>query len=303
MDIYGRYNWRACLSVFSANRTGNRFVYYGSHNGLDFLGRIAGSNEDSLRLTYFHVAMMLTLASLIMNKLYKGKISIPSLSLWLPLLSFTALLAISIIWSPDFNMAIFELARHSFMVVLCVMVVMIVDSRWRVKLVVWVMVLTTFAISVLSVYQTITKGTIFAPIVNQVATELGMPIYRTTGTFSNPNVLGLFLMAGVILPFAQLFELGISSNERFFLFVCLVGTSIGLVLTFSRSGWLSVLTGLFIIVLLNKKWSYIWYFLGVMSVLVVVLAYTKPIVVEAMFGRFITISTHPKILLHHQGYH
>ena len=258
--------------------------------GIDFLGQIGETTEEAtFRLTYFHLVMILTLASVFLHLLLKKRISIPSFSVWPPIILFLIAIAISTIYTPDFKTGCIEFARIAFMVLTMVIVMIIVNNKWRSSLVVWSMILIPFFVSVLALYQLINEGSIFAPIVRKVATEIGMPVYRSTGTFSNPNALGCFLMVGIIPAFALLFDRKLIKFLKVMLVMSIAVTSIALLISFSRGSWLSTLAGFFFVIILHRKWSYIAYFLILVIAVFIVLAITEPVVVEAVLDRFESI--------------
>ncbi|MCE5252191.1 O-antigen ligase family protein [bacterium] len=255
--------------------------------GFDFLGKIAEASDQSIiRLTYFHLAMVLTLFSVFLHLLLKKKIAIPVTSLWPPLLAFLSVMMISIIYSPDFDSGCFEVARMIFMALVTLVIMVLTNKKWRAYLILWTIILVPFLVSVLSIYQLLNEGSIFAPIVRKVATELGMPVYRSTGTFSNPNALGCFLMVGIIPAFALLFQKKQSLFLRILLITSIGVTGVALLISFSRGSWLSTLAGVLVVVLLHRKWSYIFYFLIGAVAVFVILAITQPVVVEAVYDRF-----------------
>lgn len=260
--------------------------------GLDFIGRVSSEGEvGGFNLTYFHLAFVITIISMILHNMYQGKLAIPQFSLWVPLITFNVMLAVGVIWAPDFESAIFSVVRTVFMGLLTLTVVMVINKKWHLSLVFWAFVAVTSAVSVLTVYQLVNEGSIFAPVVNQIAMDLGMPVYRATGTFANPNILASFLMTGLVLSFARVFQKKLTMIEKVFLITCIVITTVGILLSFSRSAWLSCMAGLGLILVYHKKWSYIWYSLILLMIIFFVLLITKPIIIEATFGRFLSIFT------------
>ncbi|MBN1294030.1 MAG: O-antigen ligase family protein [Candidatus Latescibacteria bacterium] len=258
--------------------------------GIDFIGVITETSEDAVfKLTYFHLATVLTTVSIFLNLLLKGKLNIPNISLWPPVLASIVIIAISTIYSPVFDAGFLELARTLFMVMITLMILIIINKKWRAQIVIWTLIVIPFAISIVSIYQLLNEGSILTPIVRKVATEIGMPVFRSSGTFSNPNALGCFLMVGIVIAVSLMFIEKQSILAKLILMVSIAVSGIGLLITFSRGSWLSTAAGIFFIVLLHRKWSYITYFSIVIIALVVVLAITQPVVVDAVLSRFTTI--------------
>ncbi len=73
------------------------------------------------------------------------------------------------------------------------------NKPWKVLFVTGAMIAAPLAVAVITLYQLYTEGTFFAPIVIKVANAIGLPVFRSTGTFRNPNNLACYLMIGVTL--------------------------------------------------------------------------------------------------------
>ena len=256
--------------------------------GLDILGIIskATTAESEYRLTYFHLALLLVIISTFLNVILKRKTKIPSLDLWPPLVAFTTMYAVSLIYTPDFFNGTFQFVRYLALSFICLIVIICIDSRWKLTAVVWFMLITPAAISILTMYQFYTQGAIFAPIVIKMATVLGLPVYRSTGTFSSPNKLACFLMIGVVIPFGLLFMKKLLPVIKIALVFFLVVSSVALAATFSRGGWVSTFFGLAVIVYFHRKWSYFYYFITFIVLIILGISVFIPEVWELVFDRF-----------------
>jgi O-antigen ligase len=182
-----------------------------------------------------------------------------------------------------------EFSRLLILVVLALAMVMCIDSKWKVKFVMWSYVIIPISVSLFTVYDVITGGEFYKAQIIKVATELGIHVYRSTGTFHNPNDLATFLMIGVIVSFGLLFVKKMNIVLKILLIVCVLLTSAGLITTFSRGGWLSTFSGCFVLILLHRRWSYLGLFIGLLVTMFIVLSIKFPEIVLATFGRFATI--------------
>ncbi len=256
--------------------------------GLDILGIITKTTaaDSEYRLTYFHLALLIVLISTLLNLILRRKTKIPSINLWPPLIAFTVIYAISLIYTPDFFAGAYQFIRYFVLSLICLIVLVSVDTRFKLSVVVWTMILTPVAISILTMYQFYTQGSIFAPIVIKVATVIGIPMFRSTGTFSSPNKLACFLMLGVVIPFGILFLKKINPYTKLLLILSMIISGIGLAASFSRGGWISTLSAIIVIIYFHRKWSYLWYFLGFTVFGIVVVSIQFPEVWEVVFDRF-----------------
>ncbi len=259
--------------------------------GFDFLGRITRASEGNVNfnLTYFHIALLITFISTFLNLVLRRRTVIYSCDLWPPLIVFYIVLSYSLIYTPDFPDGMMTFVRIVVMGLITLIVIESVDKPWKVSFVMWILVLIPAAISVLTVYQLMTQGSFYAPKVTKMATSLGLAVYRSTGTFDNPNKLACFLMIGIIVAFSMLFLQERKFGARFILVSSLILTGVGILSTFSRAGWISSIAGMLLIVALHKKWSYFAILGGILLFVTILLTIKIPQLWEVIIDRFASI--------------
>jgi len=256
--------------------------------GLDILGIIAKTTagDSEYRLTYFHLALLIVFISTLLNLILRRKTKIPSVNLWPPLIAFTLIYAISLIYTPDFFAGVYQFIRYFVLSLICLIVLVSVDTKNKLSVVIWTMILAPVAISILTMYQFYTQGSIFAPIVIRVATVIGIPMFRSTGTFSSPNKLACFLMLGVVIPFGILFLKNINPYKKLLLILSIIISGVGLAASFSRGGWISTLVAIMVVIYFHRKWSYLWYITGFAFFSIIVISIKFPEIWEVVFDRF-----------------
>ena len=258
--------------------------------GVDFLGRITKSTGDvNFNFTYFHIALLVTFISTFLNLVLKRRTLIKSVNLWPPLIVFILILSYSLIYTPNFPDGAMTFVRVVVMGLISLIVIECVDREWKVRLLMWSMVFIPVAISVLTIYQLMTEGSFYAPRVVKMATSLGLAVFRSTGTFDNPNKLACFLMIGVVIPFGMMFIKEMKLPVKIMLFVSLIVASIGLLTTFSRAGWISTIFGLILVVALHKKWSFFVIFFTIVIFTTIILSIKIPQMWEVILDRFNSI--------------
>lgn len=258
--------------------------------GIDFLGVIAeDKSAQYYKLTYFHLATILTFISAGTNLILRKKTTIPSASIWPPLVAFLLMYAVSLTRTPYINDALFTCARVLMLSMSVLIILLNVDRIWKVGFLVGMMMFVPLGVAIVTLYQLYTEGSFFAPIVIKVANAIGLPVFRSTGTFTNPNSLACYLMVGVVLSFALLFAKSIPFPVRFLVFACVIVTSLGLIASFSRGGWISTIVASAFIVVFHKKWSYFGYFALFVLLCVFLISLKVPNLWEVVFERFGTI--------------
>ncbi|MFC1485876.1 O-antigen ligase family protein [Candidatus Latescibacterota bacterium] len=256
--------------------------------GLDFFGTITEQSEI-FTFTYFHIVMVLTFLSVIMNQLLRREIEIPSVTLWPPVILFLIIMSVSLLYTPLFMEGFMEFARLCVLLLLTFTMIVCVDTLKRIKFVVWCYILVPALVAIYTVYEILTQGAFFASQVSRVAVELGIPVYRSTGTFHNPNQLGCFLMIGVTIGFGMLLMKGLNWMVRLILIASISITVIGIVASFSRTAWLSTGVAVLFIILLHRRWSYFFILTAIVAIVLFILSIKFPHILLSTFDRFATI--------------
>ncbi len=256
--------------------------------GMDYLGRI-GEKQYLFTLTYFHIVLIVTLLSVFLHTFLRQRKKIPSCSLWMPFFAFLVVMAVSVIYTPMFREGFMEVVRLFVLGMLGFAIIICVDSKLRVQIVTWSFIIIPTAVSIRTIYEIATEGEFYKAQVIQMATQMGISVYRSTGTFLNPNELAIFIMVGVMAGFALLFLKNLKLLFKLFIGLCVGIVGIALVATFSRGGWLATLSGIFIIILLQRRWSYFFMFAGLGVMVLVVLSVTHPEIILSSLDRFVSI--------------
>ncbi|MDP2982479.1 MAG: O-antigen ligase family protein [Candidatus Latescibacter sp.] len=258
---------------------------------LDIIGYITSGTEGFkyLNITYFHFALTLTFLSTISSVLKRQKMHIPSANIWPPLLAFLFLYSISLIWTPDIKEASIFILRIIVLSLTVLMILMNIDRIWKFSFFVGILIAVPLVVAIITLYQFFSEGSIFAPIVMKMANALGLPVYRSTGTFSNPNTLACFLMAGATLAFGLLFAKGIPSIFRVALLATFITIILGLISSFSRGGWVSTMGAICLVVVFHKKWSYFGYFAIFLIFCLFIISIKTPQMYAVVFDRIGTI--------------
>ena len=230
--------------------------------------------------------MFVTFASVFLNSFLKRKITFPSITLWTPLIAFLTMTLISTIYSPNFLLGFMEFIRLVVLAILAFAILISIDSKRRVKFVVWSYILIPLGVAIFTIYEILTEGAFFSSQVARVATELGIPVYRSTGTFHNPNDLACFLMIGISISFAILIIEKTKIYTKVMMIVITGIIGIALIASFSRGGWLSTFVAVALIIILQRKWSYVALFGGMFILMLIILSVKFPHIILSALDRF-----------------
>ncbi|MFC1539194.1 O-antigen ligase family protein [Candidatus Latescibacterota bacterium] len=254
--------------------------------GFDFFAQITEGDAEIFVLTYFHIFMFMTFISVFLKHCLNRKLTFPSISLWPPLIAFLTMTLISTIYSPNFMLGFIEFVRLVVLTFLAFAILISIDSKKKVKFVVWSYILIPLSVAIFTIYEIITQGAFFSSQIARVATELGIPVYRSTGTFHNPNDLACFLMIGILLSFAVLIIEKTNKYTKVIMIVIIGIISFALIASFSRGGWLSTFVAIAFIIFLQRKWSYAALFGGVFILTFIVLSIKFPHIILSALDRF-----------------
>ncbi|MFC1541491.1 O-antigen ligase family protein [Candidatus Latescibacterota bacterium] len=254
--------------------------------GFDFFAQITRSEEQLFNFTYFHIIMIITFLSIFLKSCLNRKLTFPSISLWTPLIAFLTMTLLSTLYTPYFLMGFMEFFRLIVLALLAFSILISIDSKNKLKFVVWCYILIPFSVALFTIYEILTEGAFFASQIARVATALGIPVYRSTGTFHNPNDLACFLMIGITIGFSLL----IIKNTKIYtklIIIAIIGvTSIALIASFSRGGWLSTFVAVIFIIVLQRKWSYVFLCGGIFALMLIVLSVKFPHIILSTLERF-----------------
>ncbi|MEW6754157.1 MAG: O-antigen ligase family protein [Candidatus Latescibacterota bacterium] len=254
---------------------------------LDATGRLVTGASESFNLTGFHLAFLLTVVAVVANSCLRRRMAFPAFELQVPLLVFLAVMAVSLIYSPNHPQAAVGFVRVACLVLFLYLTQLLLESKQAVAAVVWTMALVTVAGAVMGAYQVIT-GRFHLPV--KVIEALGGNVPRATGTFRNPNIFASFLVAGVLPPLALLLNHRMALVKRVLLLVSLLVGLGGLLATFSRSSWMAGMVGIMVVLWLSGKLRY--FFAALLAGVVGVLALRQFVpFAEYIFERFVSIFT------------
>lgn len=243
---------------------------------LDQWGRVING------ITVFHIAWFLSILSLLIAVLYKHKFTViiktPINKYVFFYISFSFF---TLIFSPNVESGLQYLATTLALFLFFLVLLNVIKSIKHYKIIIYSFIGSNLFLSMLALYQLLFQNILYFGRYS-TETSTGEKIWRVSATFDDPNVAATFMFVGI------LFTLGviIYSREKLVLKILLVISLIpsiaGIIATFSRSGWVSLIAGIIVLVLFQKNKKYILYTL-IVSIIIfgAFLIYTP-------YGEFIT---------------
>lgn len=244
--------------------------------GLDSWGNVIGG------LTVFHFGWGLSLISILLYLLFNPQIK---LNYFTPInkfvLSFLFVAGLSLIYSPNKLSGLVLLATSTALFIVFILLVNFVDTKRKIRSLLITLSVVNILLSLLTFYQLLFENVLYVGRAT-VSSESGEKIWRASGTFEDPNVEAIFLMVGLIYAIS----LVIHSKEKIVLKLFFAGTalitSVGIIATFSRSGWIAAFAGVIMILFLNRNKKLFFY-----SIFIVLLFFVG-FILFTPYGEFIT---------------
>ncbi|MCF8241109.1 MAG: O-antigen ligase family protein [Melioribacteraceae bacterium] len=259
--------------------------------GLDIWGQIFAG------ITIFHVGWFFSIFTTVILYLIRDIDEIKYLySITYPFLFFIIIASISLIYTPNFENGLYIVVQTLALYLFFVLVANFIKSRNHLILIILILLFINISQTFLLVYQLLFENvTYFAD--STVQTSEGFRIYRPSGTFHDPNVLCTYMIFGIIYSLSYLLFNKVKIKWKILLGIGILLSFIGTVLTFSRSGWLSLLFGIITVIFFYPKKRIIFYILTIGAIILSFALFFTPygdLIIER-FASIIDLMTDPSI--------
>lgn len=215
---------------------------------LDVAGRIVA---EPVTVTWFQLALLLTLVSWAAQRMFHNAPSSHPVS---PVSIGLLMLIGAAVWSLPQSISqgatAVALLRLVFQGLFYAVFVSLMRDERTVRRVVFVLVLTAIASSLLAVLQNAVPGIGIGEVHSQISE--GSVLNRPKAFFSDPNYLATFLSVGIVAAVGM----AVHAKRLRLIGAWLAAASIssvGLLLTYSRTGWVGALIGVGVVVLFAPK--------------------------------------------------
>jgi O-antigen ligase len=244
-------------------------------SGFDQAGRVIGG------ITIFHISWFLSMTAMVVyimhNRGFRLNFATPINKYVFGYIGFSLF---SLTYSPNIESGLLYLATTLALFLFFIFVVNFARHESHYKFIIYAMLMANLFISLLAFYQLLN----FDPwnIINVTQSASGEKISRSTGTFHDPNVAATYLMIGIIFGMSLLLYSKTSLINK----ILIIGFSLisfgGMLATFSRTGWLALAAGIFVLLLFQKNKK------NIFIVLVSGLAIFASIILFTKYGEFIS---------------
>ncbi len=242
--------------------------------GLDMYGRVIGG------ITLFHVSYFFSIFTLILYYLTNRQ----HFDFYTPMnkyvLLYLIISSISLIYTPNLLSGAELIIIVASLFFLFLLIINFVKTTREHLWLLWSLLLANILNSLVIFYQIAFQNITYIGR-GAVQSVTGEKIWRAAGLFYDPNVGATYIMIGTIIGLAVLLYSNIKRVHKILIFISVVVSSLGILATFSRSGWVGLIIGFFVVALFHRKKIYLLYTLGVLIIFLLVL------IVFTEYGGFI----------------
>lgn len=222
--------------------------------GIIFVG---DDGSSTLPISPFQIALVVSMLLFAAKKMIDGDVTIELYGLETLYVLFLALIFLSITYTPDREEALFFLFRFIALLLMTYVIYNSIETIEQLKKVCFVIVGISILISFYNLFQVYLNPEIAAfNYSNQ-----GRKLMRSSGEVLDPNIFASnFIFPIMIL--VSYFAMAKTTLKRlvvFGLFGLLVGS---VLLTYSRSAWVSIAIGVFVIIFYTKSYRILVYMMG-----------------------------------------
>lgn len=225
-------------------------------------GMVYLAEGASIPFTIFQVALVVGVFTFMFRKIASRDLSFSFYGLEMEYLLFLTLIFISLIYSPERGEGLFKVTRYIVLIGLTYIIYNSINTVQELRKICYAVI----AISVIIAIQNLIDSYLNPEVAAFNYINQGNKIIRARGTEADPNIFASNFIMPIMLLIALMGEAK-NVKERVFYFA-LNGLIIGSVLlTYSRSSWVAIFIGAMIIILVQRKYSFLTY-----SLIILVLA-------------------------------
>jgi len=209
---------------------------------------------SSIPLTIFQLTLLMSFILFAFKKLIEQDLVIEGYGLEKWYLLFLMLIFLSIIYTPEREQALFYSIRFSVLLIMTYMIYNVIETERELKYICYAIIATSAIVALINLFETYLNPEIIAlNYVNQ-----GKNIIRQSGLETDPNVFASNFFIPIMLGVSFFVK-----EKRTYLKL-LIFSIVGILLTavllsYSRSAWISVFAGIMFILIKKRKFDFLIY--------------------------------------------
>ena len=208
----------------------------------------------AIPFTIFQIALIIGLMLFFLSRMVIQNFEFHVYGLEKEYLLFLAVICLSIIYSPERGEAIFSTIRYVVLIVMTYLIYNSIRDEKEFRIICISIIVISFGLSLYNIFQFIINPDVAAfNYINQ-----GEKLIRSRGVERDPNIFASNFFMPIMMLIAFIGEAK-NLRKRLLLFLVVSIIILSVLLTYSRSAWVSIFFGTIIIVLYQKKYSFILY--------------------------------------------
>lgn len=208
----------------------------------------------AIPLTIFQMALVYCFFGFVLKTMVTQDLGIHGYGLEKWYLAFMGIIFFSIIYSPEREQALFYAIRQIVLFGVTYLVFNLVDSRRQFKYICYGIIGVSLVIGVVNIIQTyLNPEAVAFNYLNQ-----GRRLMRTEGTEVDPNVFASNFIIPIML-LVSFFNYVETKKAKLGIFMLAALLLAPVLLTYSRSAWVSIFTGIMLIMIYRRKFDFLIY--------------------------------------------
>lgn len=248
-------------------------------------GLVYLAEQSAIPITLFQLALLISIGGFVAYKFFQvdSTFEVYGMEKWYIL--FLGLIFISCIYTPERQQAIFYALRFTVLLGMTYLIYNIIQKLSQLQIALISIVVSALVVSLVNLYQIYANPEILA--FNYI--KQGVRIIRSTGAENDPNVFASNFFTPILLCVAW-----IGHTHKKWLRGLLFGMAgvmlASVILSYSRSAWISIVVGVLVIQFFQRKNPFILY--GLLAlVLIIVLSPTVQNLILSLWDRIIGVFT------------
>jgi len=209
---------------------------------------------NAIPFSVFQITLIVGMLLWGVKKIIEKDISFSFYGLEIQYLLYLSIIFFSLIYSPEREQGLFFAARYIVLIALTYLIYNCVSTIKEFRIICYSIIIIALVIALQNVIQTVLNPEIAA--FNYI--NAGKQIIRSRGAESDPNIFASNFILPIMLLVAFMGETK-SLKKRIFLYALCGALLVAVLLTYSRSSWVAIFIGAMIIMIHQKKYSFLFY--------------------------------------------
>lgn len=217
-------------------------------------GMVYLSEGSAIPLTVFQIALVVAFFFFCFKKIADRDLSFSFYGLEIEYLLFLSIIFLSLIYSPERAEGLFYVTRYIVLIGLTYIIYNSINTKKELRIVCYAII----GIAVIVAFQNIVNNVLNPEVAAFNYINEGQKIIRARGAEADPNVFASNFFMPIMLLIALMGEAK-NFKHRLFLYGLSGIIILSVLLTYSRSSWVAIFIAAMLVMIYQKKYSFLFY--------------------------------------------